>query len=173
MRLLQGLILFFLIANSCTEGNKGKMAEEKNKFETNRLSKELLKVLTEYQKVYPFPKEGGNSLNVYEVAFYKSNNDTLVEIRRSSAGVEASFGQTLTGVYTDVNLLPVIVKDSAELYSKNFVLKPLRDTSALNRFRPLPAKTYPESYPPIYQYRIHGRSLFLQKIDTIWQTWRF
>ena len=138
------------------------------------LNDELYNKLIDYQEKYPIPKKDLKleALYVYDAFFYKLKNDTFVLISRSPQGLNVANGDLIFGVYRDNNLLPTFIRDHWEFYSKKFLREIITDSASLKMFQPKPQIEYPESFPPLYTYKVEGTKLVLNKIDTIWDKWR-
>lgn len=174
MRILAILLILMISFYQCKDKpNKGNKQSVTSKIDPGSISGELYSKLLEYQKKYPPSKSSAkNVLYVYEVFFKKQlPSDTILLISRSSEGVIANESEVVFGIYQDKNLLPTIVRDSKEFYSKNFLINTIRDSIQLQKFRPIAGKNYPESYPPVYTYTIKGRELLLKSVDTVWSIW--
>jgi hypothetical protein len=163
------IILLLLALLACGDRKyKGNITEFVRK-DTVGLSRELISKLIEYQQLYPLPTT--KEMYVYIASFFKKGSDTLLLIWRSSEGVVAFEEQKLFGPYSDEKLYPTVIKDSKELYGRNFIIKQNYDSMKLNNFKPLKGHRYPESYPPNYTFLVKGNQLILNRIDTIWKHW--
>jgi hypothetical protein len=160
-------IVFF---SSCGE-KKNKIQNKEETYFDESLNKELIN----YQKLYPIPaKEKGDEavLYIYIVSFYKENLDTIVLVKRASDGVGLHGWDLTMGIYQNKDLLPTIIRDSKDFYSKNLVNKIVVDSQSLNIFLPITGKDYPESFPPVYEYKLTNSKLIFSRIDTVWTKWQ-
>jgi hypothetical protein len=167
-------LLIILLSFACWSSCKGKEQTELIKTE-KRLGSTLLRELKNYQKKYPIPLYHGDNdpaLYVYTAVFYKFEQDTIVRIKRSSNGCSLSGWDLIFGVYQDSQLQPTIIKDSSAFFSKAFINNAVSDAQSLKEYVPDPEIDYPESFPPVYEYRVNGKNLVLRKIDTVWSKWK-
>ena len=102
---------------------------------------------------------------VYSATFWKNKKDTLLVITRSSSGIPPNIKGF--GIYEDNKLKPTFIVDQNNLGSQ-FVLKKINDIKKDFYWH---EKNFPESFPPVYTYKINNRKLGLIKIDTIWKHW--
>lgn len=170
-RLILIAIVFILL--SCKEKKERKIINDaKQSVKSSGLSRELYNKLIEYQHFYPIQKVARTDLlKVYEAYFTKAGKDTVLIISLHSDGVYALDNQILYGVYKDDNLAPTVIVDTKDFYSKNFVDSVVNDSNALNQLKPVKGESYPESFPPVYYFKVKGKYLMLTKIDTVWTRW--
>jgi hypothetical protein len=135
------------------------------------LDKELVRVVTEYQEKYPFPKQATKNktkpIYIYYVYFWKQDKDTIIVLRRSSAGILKSTKGF--GVYQSKKLKPTFIIDDEKL-GINLISKRMISKSN-NKFYWDEKKSFSESFPPTNKYLLKNKSIKLISIDTVWQNW--
>mgnify|MGYP001316437273 CR=1 FL=1 len=131
------------------------------------LDKNLYSKIKEYQSIYPIPdKNPKKRIFVYHVNFWKEDNDTIVTIQRSSAGIAKD--DKGYGIFQSEEFKPTFIYDEENL-GKNFIFKKMPDKSRDAFYWKKGAQ--PESFPPVYKYIVRNRDLKLMKIDTVWTKW--
>lgn len=155
-KLLFGLILLFFFACKKDEN----------------LDNNFKNVIIDYQKRYPIPlkkRRINESIYIYSAYFEKNKNDTLLNITRTSGGINNIIFKKSGGfgVYEDSELKPTLLYDNENLASK-FILK---------KFIKIDKKYYKKSdifdegFTPIHTYKISNKNIELIKIDTVWKHW--
>ena len=71
------------------------------------------------------------------------------------------------GIYEDTKLKPTFIIDEDNLGTR-FILNKIKDVKDDFYWH---GKKFPESFPPVYTYKIKNTKLELVKIDTIWNHW--
>jgi hypothetical protein len=150
-------------------------SEKKPKMPGNDwFSNELYSKLIDYQHLYPVPNRNekkGTGLYVYLVSFYYFHPDTIVTIKRASDGVSLSAWNKVLGVYKNGQLLPTFIRDTSCFYSRGFIDSVFTDSASLRQFTAVNEREYPESFPPIYRFKVEKNKLILNRIDTVWEKW--
>jgi hypothetical protein len=172
MKIIRLLILgASLILFSCkNQSNKEKKGLIKRAMLSSDLSTNLYREIVRYQREFPLPKNPKFGLYFYYLVFSKLKSDTIFAITRPGDGLFHSDVNSVLGVYKDSILAPTIIKDGMFL-GRDLITKAIVDTNELMKFVQKPGHDYPESFPPIYMYKIHGKELVLEKVDTIWSQW--
>lgn len=132
----------------------------------------LKTIILDYQKKYPIPNikkkdPSDNSIYLYGIIFFKKENDTLIELRRTSSGIDSSFNGY--GIYKDKELWQTVIIDNDSL-SKDLIYNRLKNDS-LSRYFRNDKEDYSEGFPPIYTYSITNKKIKLISIDTVWTRW--
>lgn len=141
------LLLVFVILSSCQK---------------KELSYEFRDVILKYQKKIPLPMNAEKY--VYVVHFFRFENDTLFNLIRCSG---ISNHDSVSGVYQDKTLKPLIIIDRDKLGKKIFYLKKLNKN--ISDYYRLQLK---EDFPPLYRYKIKNNKIILINIDTISDHWK-
>jgi hypothetical protein len=131
------------------------------------IDKVLYELIQKYQSKYPIPEDKSKLIYVYFVDCFKENNDTIIRLGRSAAGISKS--DKVYGVYENEELKPTFIFDQSNLCDK-LIMKKVKNKNN-DRFYRNDNGSYPESYPPIYKYKLKNNELTLMKIDTIWLKW--
>ena len=125
-------------------------------------------ILIDYQSKYPIPKENherGKRIYLYIANFSVINKDTLITITRSSSGItETTRGY---GIYQKDGLLPTFVVDNKNV-GERFLLR--KNNNNIDKYY-WKSDVFPESFPPLYTYKVIDEKFKLVKIDTIWNNW--
>lgn len=132
------------------------------------LNHDFKSVLINYQNKFPIPKlenKGKKRIYIYSAYFWKNKNDTLLVITRSSSGIMPN--SKGLGIYEDRELKPTFIVDEDSLGTQ-FILNKIVDIKDNFYWR---EKKFPESFPPVYTYKVKNTKLELVKIDTIWKKW--
>jgi len=136
------------------------------------LDSELKKVIIDYQNKYPIPAEKekyAKYMFIYSVNFKKKASDTILEIKRTSSGIDSIISKKSGdgGIYMDNELKPTLIIDNYKFGNK-FILKKnnIIESKFYNR-----SEDFNEGFTPIHTYKISGKSIKLIKIDTIWKHW--
>jgi hypothetical protein len=152
--------VFVLLLLSCDDKSK-EVGLEKN-FYTK---------IIDYQKKYPIPKVikeyQKGVIYVYLVECYKEDNDTLITVGRFPAGISKS--DTVYGVYKNEELQPTFIFDQSNLCDK-LITKKIENKNN-DKFYRSDKSTFPESFPPIFKYKLKNNKLSLVKIDSVWLKW--
>jgi hypothetical protein len=137
----------------------------------NLLSTSLYDVIVNYQKLYPInPK--AEAIPLYYISFNKQGtDDTIVTVSLSQSGLHLTDSEKVIAVYSDSMLKPTIIRESNELLSKDFIVPKKPDSFLLKKYLPRSDVDYPESFPPIYKYKVNGKQLIHISIDTVWSKW--
>ncbi|KIC01641.1 hypothetical protein OA88_12970 [Flavobacterium sp. JRM] len=154
--LLIGLTFLFLFA-----------CENKENLDTK-----FRNLIINYQKQYPIPTEKQRKFKpiyLYSVKFKKKLNDTIIEITRTSSGIDSVISKRSGdgAIYEDKELKPTLIMDNDKLGNR-FVLKKINkiDKKYYNR-----SDIFDEGFTPIHTYKITGEKIELIQVDTIWKHW--
>ena len=164
------MVIVLMLLVSCKSKNNSKSQVDKKAWFSQELNSKLL----DYQNLYPLPidnKRKKSGLYVYIVSFYKTHSDTMVTIKRAADGIYLSGWNLILGVYQNNQLAPTIIRDTSSFYSKRFINKMISDSLSLKQFQPIEGAAYPESFPPVYEYKVENDRLLLNRIDTVWNQW--
>ncbi len=155
MRLKSILIVIFSFFISCSNNEI--------------LDSHLKKVIIDYQNKYPIPVGKEKYIFIYSVNFKKNGNDTILEIKRTSSGIDSIISKRSGdgGIYEDKELKPTLIIDNDKLGNK-FILK--KNTRIDNKFYNR-SKIFNEGFTPIHTYKISDKNIELIKIDTVWRHW--
>jgi hypothetical protein len=138
------------------------------KSDDKQLSDVLLSKLVEYQKKYPYYNQydKGKAI-IYTAMFIKKNNDTLLQLCRSSNGVIPELKGY--GIFKNDELKETFIYDEFNL-SEKFIKNKILKIDKQNYFNI--EGSFDESFPPIHTYVVRNKELHLIKIDTIWKHWK-
>jgi hypothetical protein len=172
MRIL--LFILTVVLCSCGQGNNSQSNPDNKKNNVlDFMSEEMYTALVNYQKQYPLPKEKNDGdINLYEAFFYTKDQDTFLLIKRTGAGSQVGNDQVLMGVFKDSQLLPTVIIDSKNNYSKNFITRNYIDSTSLNAVKPERGRDYSETFPPTCNFKVISHRLSLISCDTVWYNWK-
>jgi len=136
------------------------------------LDYQFKKVIIDYQNKYPIPngkEKTGKYIFIYSVKFKKNGNDTILEIKRTSSGIDSIISKRSGdgGIYEDKELKPTLIIDNDKLGTKFILKKNIKiDKKYYNR-----SEIFNEGFTPIHTYKISNKNIELIKIDTVWKHW--
>lgn len=136
------------------------------------LDNQFKKVIIDYQNKYPIPagkEKTGKSIFIYSVKFKKNGNDTILEIKRTSSGLDSIISKRSGdgGIYEDKELKSTLIIDNDKLGTKFILKKNIKiDKKYYNR-----SEIFNEGFTPIHTYKISDKNIELIKIDTVWKHW--
>jgi hypothetical protein len=141
-------------------------------YNNDSLDNQFKKVIIDYQNKYPIPTgkvKTGKYIFIYSVNFKKNGNDTILEIKRTSSGIDSIISKRSGdgGIYEDKELKPTLIIDNYKLGTKFILKKNIKiDKKYYNC-----SEIFNEGFTPIHTYKISNKNIELIKIDTVWKHW--